>query len=99
MPFGHSGKILHVDLSKLEWQVEEPGEKWYRTYMGGSAFASYYLLKLLKPGVDPLSPENVLIFACSVVTGVPISGWDPRGRPTFGKLVELNLEWLQSEMP
>lgn len=76
MPFGYNGKILHVDLTKLEWRVEEPGEKWYRTYMGGSAFASYYLLKLLKPGVDPLSPENVLIFACSVVTGAPISGWN-----------------------
>jgi aldehyde:ferredoxin oxidoreductase len=28
-----------------------------------------------------------------------LSGWDPHGRPTFGKLVELNLEWLQPEMP
>jgi aldehyde:ferredoxin oxidoreductase len=76
MPFGYNGKILHVDLTKQEWRVEEPSEKWYRTYMGGSAFASYYLLKLLKPGIDPLSPENVLIFACSVVTGAPISGWN-----------------------
>jgi aldehyde:ferredoxin oxidoreductase len=76
MPFGYNGKVLHIDLTRQEWRVEEPGEKWYRTYMGGSAFASYYLLKLLKPGVDPLSPENVLIFACSVVTGVPISGWN-----------------------
>jgi aldehyde:ferredoxin oxidoreductase len=76
MPFGYNGKILRVDLSRQEWWVEEPGEKWYRTYMGGSAFGSYYLLKLLKPGVDPLSPGNVLIFACSVVTGVPISGWN-----------------------
>ncbi len=76
MPFGYNGKILHVDLTNQEWRVEEPGEKWYRTYWGGSAFASYYLLKLLKPGVDPLSPENVLIFACSVVTGTPLSGWN-----------------------
>ena len=76
MSFGYNGKILHVDLTRQEWRVEEPGEKWYRTYMGGSAFASYYLLKLLKPGIDPLSPENVLIFACSVVTGAPISGWN-----------------------
>ncbi len=76
MPFGYNGKILHVDLTRQEWRVEVPGEKWYRTYMGGSAFASYYLLKLLKPGIDPLSPENVLIFACSVVTGAPISGWN-----------------------
>jgi aldehyde:ferredoxin oxidoreductase len=76
MPFGYNGKVLHVDLTRQEWRVEEPDEKWYRTYMGGSAFASYYLLKLLKPGIDPLSPENVLIFACSVATGAPISGWN-----------------------
>lgn len=75
MPFGYNGKILHVDLTKQECRVEEPSEKWYRTYMGGSAFASYFLLKLLKPGIDPFSPENVLVFACSVVTGAPISGW------------------------
>ena len=76
MSFGYNGKIVHVDLTRQEWRVEEPCEKWYRTYMGGSAFASYYLLKLLKPGVDPLSPGNVLIFACSVVTGAHISGWN-----------------------
>ena len=28
-----------------------------------------------------------------------LSGWDPRGRPTFGKLVELNIEWLYKEIP
>ena len=28
-----------------------------------------------------------------------LSGWDQRGRPTLGKLVELNIEWLQPEMP
>lgn len=76
MPFGYNGKILHVDLTRRTFEIEEPGEKWYRTYMGGSAFASYYLLKLLTPGTDPLSPENVLVFACSVVTGIPISGWN-----------------------
>jgi aldehyde:ferredoxin oxidoreductase len=76
MPFGYNGKILHVDLTRGEWHVEEPGETWYRTYMGGSAFAAYFLLKMLKPGTDPLAPDNVLVFACSVVTGIPISGWN-----------------------
>ena len=76
MPFGYNGKILHVNLTTGTWEVEEPSERWYRTYMGGSSFASYYLLKNLKPGVDPLSPDNILVFACSVVTGVPISGWN-----------------------
>jgi len=76
MPFGYNGKILHVDLTDSSWDVEEPSEQWYRTYMGGSALASYYLLKHLKPGTDPLSEDNVLVFACSVVCGAPLSGFN-----------------------
>ena len=76
MPYGYNGKVLHVDLTRSQWHVEEPNEKWYRTYMGGSGFAAYYLLKMLKAGIDPLSPDNVIVFACSVITGVPISGWN-----------------------
>ena len=76
MPYGYNGKILHVNLSNESWEVEEPSEQWYRTYMGGSAFASYYLLKNLQAGTDPLSPDNVLVFACSVVCGAPLSGFN-----------------------
>jgi len=75
MPFGYNGKILHVNLTDSTWEIEEPNENWYRTYVGGSSLAAYYLLKYLKPGVDPLSDENVLVFACSVVTGAPLSGF------------------------
>ncbi len=28
----------------------------------------------MEPGVDPLSPENMLVFSTSVVTGLPVSG-------------------------
>lgn len=75
MPFGYNGKILHINLTDNSWEIEEPTEKWYRTYVGGSALAAYYLLKYMKPGVDPLSEDNVLVFACSVVTGAPLSGY------------------------
>ncbi len=75
MPFGYNGKILHVNLTDCSWEIEEPSETWYRTYVGGTALAAYYLLKYLKPGLNPLSKENVLVFACSVVTGAPLSGY------------------------
>jgi aldehyde:ferredoxin oxidoreductase len=61
--------------------VEEPGEELYRTYFGGSGLIGYYLLKELRPGVEPLGPENKLIFACGVNTGVPTSG---SGRNAIG---------------
>ncbi|GAG40049.1 unnamed protein product, partial [marine sediment metagenome] len=74
MPHGYNGKILHVDLTGGKFRVEEPGEAFYRKYLGGSALAMYYLLKELPSGVDPLSPENMLVLALSVLTGAAISG-------------------------
>ncbi|MDH7487422.1 MAG: aldehyde ferredoxin oxidoreductase family protein [Anaerolineae bacterium] len=74
MPYGYTGRILHVDLTTGQLSVEEPGEKFYRRYMGGSALALYYLLQEMPCGADPLGPDNLLVLAASVVTGAPISG-------------------------
>ena len=76
MPFGYNGRILNIDLTRSAVEIEKPSEQWYRTYMGGSSLASYYLLKYVKPGTDPLSENNILVFACSVVCGAPISGFN-----------------------
>jgi aldehyde:ferredoxin oxidoreductase len=45
MAHGYNGKILHVDLTNSQFNVEEPGEAFYRKYMGGSALAMHYILK------------------------------------------------------
>ncbi len=74
MAHGYNGKILHVDLTSGQFDVEEPSETFYRKYMGGSALAMHYILKEMPPGVDALEPENVLVLALSVLTGNPISG-------------------------
>ena len=74
MPHGYHGRILHVDLTSGTLSIEQPEEKFYRKYMGGSAMALTYLLRGMPAGVDPLAPENVLALFLSVVTGAPISG-------------------------
>jgi aldehyde:ferredoxin oxidoreductase len=74
MPFGYNGKILHVDLTNKSTTIENPGENFYRKYIGGSALGMYYLLKRTPQNADPLGPENVLVFADSILTGVPIAG-------------------------
>ena len=74
MPYGFNQKVLHVDLTNGDMKVEEPEEKVYRKYIGGSALGLYYLLHEMPPGVDPLGPENVLVLSTSVITGAPISG-------------------------
>lgn len=74
MPFGYNGKVLQVNLSEQRVVVEAPSEVFYRTYMGGSSLALYYLLRESRPGADPLGPENILIFASSVLSGIPMAG-------------------------
>jgi aldehyde:ferredoxin oxidoreductase len=74
MPYGYHGKILHVDLANAELEVEEPGEGFYRKYVGGSSMGAYYLLEHTPPGADPLEPENTLSLMVSAVTGAAISG-------------------------
>lgn len=74
MPYGYNGKILHVDLTKGNLSVERPLEGFYRKYMGGSSLGLYYVLKNTPAKTDPFGPENNLVLALSVLTGVAISG-------------------------
>ena len=74
MPYGYHGKVLMVDLTAGKIDVETPDAEFYRRYVGGSALATYYLLRDLEPGVDALSPENVLVFAAGVITGTAVAG-------------------------
>jgi len=74
MSYGYQGKILHIDLTNGTFEVEEPGDEFYRKYLGGSALNTYYLLKMVPAGVDPLGPENVLVVSVGVTTGASIAG-------------------------
>ena len=73
MPFGYTGKILHVDLSRHTTEIEEPGDVFYRSYLGGRGIGYHYLMRDMPAGADALSPENVLTFATGVMTGAPIA--------------------------
>jgi len=72
--FGYTGKILRIDLTKNKVTIEHQDENFYRTYLGGWGVIAYYLLRELPKGIDPLGPDNKLIFATGVLTGTPIYG-------------------------
>jgi aldehyde:ferredoxin oxidoreductase len=74
MPYGYNGQMLRVDLSRGAISVDAVDELFCRKYLGGAGFVSYFLLKELRQGIDPLGPENKLIFALGPVTGVPLPG-------------------------
>jgi len=67
-----TGKLLRVDLTVGRITVEEIRPDWRRDYLGGRGLAARYLLEELDPQVDPLSPENKLIFATGPLTGTPV---------------------------
>ncbi len=68
---GVMGKILFVDLTKGEIQEETPDESLYRDYLGGYGVGARILYDRMKPGVDPLGPENMIGFVTGVLTGTP----------------------------
>ena len=67
--YGFYGRILKIDLSSGKYITESVDEQIYKKYLGGKGLASYLLYNLNPPGIDPLSPENCIIFATGPVTG------------------------------
>jgi len=73
-PGGYNGKILRVNLSTGASSTESITEQFCRKWLGGAGFVAYFLWKELKPGVDPLSPDNKLIFALGPCSGLLLPG-------------------------
>jgi aldehyde:ferredoxin oxidoreductase len=71
---GTHGKVLHVNLTTGETRVERPPDDFYHLLVGGRAVVAYYLLRDLPPDTDPLSPENMLIFAPGIMQGTNLPG-------------------------
>jgi aldehyde:ferredoxin oxidoreductase len=92
--FGFWNKILHVDLSRRETRVEEPGAAFYRKYGGGRGFIAHFILQYVPEGADALSPNNIIVFAPGVVTGAAVPG---AGRHTVGGLSPLTGGYGESE--
>jgi aldehyde:ferredoxin oxidoreductase len=76
---GWNGRLLRVDLSKGSAEHETYSEEFARKFVGGRGFAVKILWDELEPGTDPLSPENILIFATGPYTGFSM--------PNSGKIV------------
>jgi aldehyde:ferredoxin oxidoreductase len=71
---GTTAKLLHVDLTTRQTRIEELSETTVRKYFGGGGLAAYILLRDMPAGVDPLGPDNVLVFMTSPINGLSLSG-------------------------
>ena len=71
---GFFNKIIRVNLTEGSYHEEHIPDNLYKRYLGGKGLATHLLLAHLSPNTDPLSPENVLIFAIGPVTDSKIFG-------------------------
>ena len=69
MAYGYNGRALIVDLGLRESRRVPLDEDVLRRFIGGSGLGAYLLYKHCLPGVEPLAPENPLIFVCSPLVG------------------------------
>ena len=74
--FGWAGKILYVDLTKGKIWKEPLSKELRMRFIGGRGVNLALLWELTRPGVEPLSPDNILIFGAGPLTGttVPLTG-------------------------
>jgi aldehyde:ferredoxin oxidoreductase len=77
--YGWNGLFLRVNLSRMKAVSKKYDTKLAENFVGGRGFAAKILWDELKPGTDPLSPKNKLVFAAGPLTGFAL--------PSSGKLV------------
>ncbi|MBW2065586.1 MAG: aldehyde ferredoxin oxidoreductase family protein [Deltaproteobacteria bacterium] len=69
---GYAGKILRVDLGKRSVTEELLPLDVARDYIGGAGVGIKHLFDELDSGIDPLGPENKLIFSVGPFSGTTI---------------------------
>ncbi|WP_038033334.1 aldehyde ferredoxin oxidoreductase family protein [Thermopetrobacter sp. TC1] len=66
-------RILRVNLTEGTCSEEPLNMEWAMQYLGQRGLATKYLAEEIDPKVDPLSPDNKLIFATGPLTGTGAS--------------------------
>jgi aldehyde:ferredoxin oxidoreductase len=103
MPYGFTGKFVEVDLSSSKVRVVDVRRDLYRKFLGGRGLGSWILWERLGEvweGLDPYSPDNLLIVLTGPLTGyiagvrLAITGKSPQSGGTVGSTIasEVGLE-------
>ncbi|MBU2546992.1 MAG: aldehyde ferredoxin oxidoreductase family protein [Proteobacteria bacterium] len=76
MGFGYMGKILRVNLTDGSTSSFDVDPAMAQNYIGGAGFITRFLYDELPAKIDPMGPDNKLIFMTGPVTGTrfPTSG-------------------------
>jgi len=69
---GYTGKILRINLTNKTSKEEKLPLEIAKDFIGGAGLGIKYLFDEVKPGTDPLGPDNKLIFAPGPFTGTSL---------------------------
>jgi aldehyde:ferredoxin oxidoreductase len=69
---GYKGKVAFVDLTAGKIMEEEIPESTYRSFLGGAGLGARILYEHMKPGVDPLGPDNILGLLPGILSGTTV---------------------------
>lgn len=72
--YGFYNRALRINCSQQSCEMLSIDDTVLRRSLGGRGLATHLLLQHNPPNVDPLSPENNLIFANGATAGTPIWG-------------------------
>src|SRR3972149_4971362 len=67
------GKVLIVDLGRQQFRTEELPVGFLEEYLGGRGLAARLMWDWARPPLDPLKPENKLIFSAGPIQGTGVS--------------------------
>ena len=67
--YGYAGQILVVDLTSENIETIPIEEELARKYLGGVGINTKLLFKHMRKGIDPLGPDNVLLFGTGPLVG------------------------------
>ena len=66
---GYMEKILRVNLTNRTHTVEQVDQQWLQSFLGGRGLATEFYSNEVESTVDPLSPENKIVFATGPAVG------------------------------
>jgi len=72
--YGYAGGMLWVDLTRMTVRKEPLDMELAKNYLGGMGMNGKLAYDLIKPGIDPLSSDNVLLYSAGPFLGTLIPG-------------------------
>lgn len=71
---GYMGKQLRISLKDKSYKTEKINTQVLKDYLGGVGYSAKILYEELDKGIDPLSPDNKIIFATGPLTSYRVPG-------------------------